>query len=355
LRQSNKLNDCYSCGNNACFKHPDRTNIKQETSLTTFILDEMFPEFDDYIKTIATEADNFIVPLKKNRLVKADRYSWASCNPKKTKATTKQGIYRALKFRFFSKNNVFELGLQLDKNIAIAAARQIPIESTHVIISQNLLPFVFETGALGGRTFDVLMTRLPIEKLHQRLDFAHEKFNQSPTLKDFRAPKYLVSLENNALTKARKIITPHADIADFFKNKVEKIKWNLPQVINENIKGNKILFPASALGRKGAYEIKQLAKELNLKLTVLGNAIEKDNFWEDLKIEKFNGDYSQIGLVVYPTYVEHQPRQILKAISKNIPVITTTACGLDNTDKIKVVEIGNFEQLKNEVRKQLEK
>ncbi|MFM6952262.1 MAG: hypothetical protein ACKOXR_03865, partial [Bacteroidota bacterium] len=55
--------------------------------------------------------------------------------------------------------------------------------------------------------------------------------------------------------------------------------------------------------------------------------------------------------VVYPTYIENQPRQILKAISKRIPVITTSACGLERSDQVDIVELNNFEQLKNEVNK----
>jgi hypothetical protein len=353
LRHSNKLNDCYSCGNFACFKHPDRTSLKQEIATTTFILDEKWPEYDKYLTETATASDNFILPLKKNRFIKTNRYSWASANPHKTKTTDLQGIYRAIKLRFApkNKNNVFELALQLDKIIAFAAARQIPIDSTHLVISQNLLPFIFETGALGGRTYDVLMTRLPFEKLHERLDFAFSNHTESPTLKDFRASKELVELENKALTKARQIITPHSEIAEIFKNKVVKLNWQIPKSANGQTKGNKVLFPASAVGRKGAYEIKRLAKELQLNLTISGRTIENENFWEDLKIEKFNGDLDQIGLIVYPTFIEHQPRQILKAISKGIPIITTTACGLDHSDQVEIIEISNFEQLKNEVNK----
>jgi len=357
FRQSNKLNDCYSCGNLACFKHPDRTSVKQEIATTTFILDEKWPEYDEYIKEVATDSDNFILPLKKNKFIKTDRYSWTAAKSRKIKATNPQGIYRALKIRFSpkNKNNVFELALKLDKKIAIAAARQIPIDSTHLVISQNLLPFILETGALGGRTFDVLMTRLPFEKLHERLDNAYLNHPESPTLKDFRAGKDLIELENKALTKARKIITPHSEIAEIFKNKVVKLNWFIPSSSNGQAKGNKVLFPASAVGRKGAYEIRRLATELQLNLTVSGRTIENDNFWNDLKIEKLNGGFDQIGLVVYPTYIENQPRQILKAISKGIPVITTSACGLDRSDQVEIVELNNFEQLKNEVNKRTEK
>lgn len=357
IQQPHTLNDCYSCGSSSCFKHPDKTVAQHDVSCTTFILDEKWPEFDEYVKRIATSVDCFIVPLRKNTFVRTDRYSWSASNSRRLKATTKQALYRAFKLRSLPKNrnNVFELSLQLDKKIARAAAKQIPIESTHIVISQNLLPFVFEIGALGGRTFDVLMTRLPLEKLHQRLDFAHAKYPDSPTLQDFRAPWYVLDMENKALNKARKIITPHAEIADIFRHKVEKLNWVVPPTQRRMQKGSQILFPASAVGRKGAYEIRQVAKELQLDLVIAGGAIEKDGFWEDVQVEKFNGDFDNIAVVLYPAYVEHQPRQLLKAISKGIPVITTTACGIDSSDTVTVLEIGNLEQLKHEVRKYRER
>ena len=350
--QYNILNDCYSCGNLACFKHSDRTSNNPEVATTTFILDEKWPEYDAYIKEIATDADNFILPIQANKFIKTDRYTWYSARFHQIKYTNFQGIYRAIKLRFApkNKNNVFELALQLDKKIAIAAARQIPIDSTHLVISQNLLPFLFETGALGGRTFDVLMTRLPFEKLHQRLDCALSNYPESPTLKDFRASNHLVELEKTALIYARQIITPHTEIAELFKNKVVKLAWVIPSATQQQSLGHKVLFPASAVGRKGAYEIRRLAHELQLDLIVGGRKIEHDNFWNGLKTQQFNGNFDQIGLVVYPTYIEHQPRQILKAIARGIPVITTTACGLDPTDQIEIVELDNFERLANSVK-----
>lgn len=354
MRQSSQLNDCYSCGNFACYKHPDKSGMLQEMATTTFILDEKWPEFDTYVGSIATDTDRFILPLKKGKLVKTARYTWSAAKPERTSATFHQGYYRALKLRYAGKKkNLFELSLQLDEKIARAAAAKIPVESTHLIISQNLLPFVYSSGALGGRTYDVLMTRLPMEKLHERLDHAHTKYPDSPTLKDFRAPQELVDLENKALTRARKIITTHTEIAGIFKNKVEKLDWHVPARSSVNAAGRKILFPASALGRKGAYEMRQLARELHLELSIAGNAIEKDNFWEGIKVEKFGGDYNEIGLVVYPTYVEHQPRQVLKAIAKGIPVITTNACGLEPSETVSIVDTNDFDSLKNEVQRLL--
>jgi hypothetical protein len=350
IQDSNKLNDCYSCGNFACFKHPDRTSIQQNIASITFVLDERWPEYDQYIQEIATSSDTFILPLKRNKLLNTTRYSWTTSMSKNVQYTNVQGIYRALVLRFKSKkqNNVFEQSLQLDKKIAFAAARKIPVESTHLVISQNLLPFLYESGVLGGRTFDVLMTRLPFEKLHERLDAAFSKHHGSATLRDFRANEKLVTLENKALTLARNIITPHSEIKELFRNKVVHLAWHIPSSNNKIGKGGKVLFPASAVGRKGAYEMKRLAMELNFKFAFTGRVIESDNFWEALEVEKFDGDLSSIGLIVYPAHTENQPRQLLKAISLGIPIIATSACGIESSENVSIIDIGNFDQLKNE-------
>ena len=334
-----------------------RTRVKQEKAITTFILDERWIEYEDYIKSISSDEDFFIVPLGKMGFLKTNRFNWNLDNPENIKTVTLASLQRAVRLRLLSKSksNIFSLMLGFDKNVADAAAQYIPIESTHVVVSQNLLPFIWASGALGGRTFDVLMNRLPIEKLHQRLDLAHANHPESKTLNDFRAPESLVDLENTALTKSRSIITPHHEIADIFNNKSIRLNWQLPaEVTKTETHGNKILFPASALGRKGAYEIKKLAKELNLSIVVLGKAEEDLNFWKDVNIEMTGANpFEEIGLVVYPTYVEHQPRILLKAVAAGLSVITTTACGLVPGNNLTIVPIGDYKTLKEAVLHQL--
>lgn len=359
LLQSSKLNDCYSCGNFECFKYPDNIKIKKQATVTTFILDEYWSEYDDYIRSIATNTDLFIIPIYKNIFFKSDQDKWTIKNQQKLSTTFFAAIKRGLKLRLYlrAKKNVFSSMLQLDKEIAKALAKQISIESTHLVISQNLLPFLWQEGVLGGRTFDVLMNRLPIEKIHQRLDKAHESFPQSKTLNDFRASQTLIDIENIALTRARKIITPHEEIANVFINKSLKLNWSLPKQHKEqNKRGNKILFPASALGRKGAYEIRQLAKELDLTVVIVGKAIENNFSWEGVTIESIGANpFDGIQLVIYPAYIEHQPRLLLKALSMGIPVITTTACGLSSADNLTIIPIGDYDALKKAVLEQIQK
>src|SRR5690606_21345367 len=210
---------------------------------------DVWTEFDNYITEIKTEKDLFILPLKENLLIKTGRYNWKSTHKNQIKYTTIAGIKRALKLRLI-KGNPFELSLKFDREIAHSAAKLIPVECTHVVISQNLLPFIYETGALGGRTFDVLMTRLPLEMIHRRLDWAHSIHTQSLTLNDFRAQETLIKQEQNALFNASKIITAHSEIASLFPNKKLKLNWEIISSEKTKNKGNKILFPASALARK---------------------------------------------------------------------------------------------------------
>jgi len=352
IREYNKLNDCYSCGNISCFKHSVKATMKRPGNVTTFILDEKWPEYDVYVNSIATQNDFYIIPLSGIKLFNAERYSWSFKNHKHVRSTVIPGVLRALKQRVASKSgrNIFEISLEEDRKIAERAAQLIPVESSHIVVAQNLLPFLFATGALGGRTYEVLMTRLPMEKLHERLDQAFKRYPESRTLKDYRASQQLIEWENKALLLSQKIITPHHDIAEIFKNKAVQLDWSVPDSKAEEHIGTKILFPSS-LGRKGAYEVKKLAVELNLPIVIAGRAAEQDDFWKGVVTERFSGNLKEIGLVIYPAYVEHQPRLILNAISKGIPVITTSACGIEVAERVKVLKAGDYDGFKREVMK----
>src|SRR5581483_3171629 len=62
--------------------------------------------------------------------------------------------------------------LDFDSALARDFSRKIPHTSDHLVVSQNLLPHLWRNGDLGGRTFDVLMTRLPMAELEKTLDAA---------------------------------------------------------------------------------------------------------------------------------------------------------------------------------------
>lgn len=355
--QPSKLNDCFSCGNFECFKHPGKVVLQKRKAVTTFILDERWSEYEEYIGKTAAPGDHFIVPFAPDQRIRINRYTWNVARAHRARAVPLMALYRSLCIRLFSggRDNVFSQMLQLDSKVAQRMLKHIPLESTHIVISQNLLPFAWAAGVLGGRTFDVLMTRLPMEKLHERLDAAHRSYPSSKTLNDFRAGKYLVNLERTALTRSRHIITPHSEIANLFNNKSLLLDWSKPRLQTKTRSaGNRILFPGPALARKGAYEMRRLASELKLAVTIMGGATEEESFWNGITVEKGGADlFEGIGLVVYPTYVEHQPRLLLKALALGLPVITTTASGLKPSENVTIIEAGDYDALKYAVDAQL--
>lgn len=259
-------------------------------------------------------------------------------------------LYRSMNLRLLSKAkfNIFSSTLNLDKIVVEKMIEQIPVESTHIVISQNLLPFAWAAGIFGGRTFDVLMTRLPMQKIHERLDIAYERFPESTTLHDFRAGDRLVNAETAALNACRKIVTPHAEIAEIFNHKVIRLEWKIPVIKEKFQKGDIILFPSSSLGRKGAYEIRRLARELNLTIRFTGVASENADFWKGVTVQQSSSTiFDNVRAVVYPVYIEHQPRILLRAVACGVPVITTTAAGLTVQDRVTIVPVGDYPALKD--------
>jgi hypothetical protein len=341
------INDCFSCGNTTCFKHPTGKEVEERSGTTAYLLDEAWPEFDTYIAENAHPNDYFAISVHNSRLLKSARYRWKSGFNRSVKENNFAALKRSVQLRLAAKRkqNPFQAALKADDLLARKLVQSIPVDCTHIVVSQNLLPAAWQWGIFGGRTFDVLMTRLPMETLHQQLDEALRLHPESTTLNDFRAPETLVNHERSALNQARRIITPHRAIAAVFTNKTILLEWQAPTTELKKAHGTEILFPASALGRKGAYLTKQLALELNLSLTVLGHATEREGFWETIPIRPFRG-LEHVGLIVYPTTIEHQPRLLLKALAMGIRVITTPAAGLPESDLVTIVPINDYEALK---------
>lgn len=349
------LNDCYSCGNTSCFKHPTGKIAENKSGTTVYILDEQWPEYEHYLTQTISQNTLVLVTSHNNRWLKSKRYQWSFPKGTTHKSVNFTALRRAIQLRLavYKKRNPFEAALKTDQLIAARLIKQVPIDCTHLVIAQSLLPFCWKSGLLGGRIVDVLMTRLPIKTLHERLDKAHTQHPESSTLADFRAPNWLLEAENSALTQAQYIITPHTEIAAIFQNKSRLLDWQLPEVAKQT-SGNLLLFPASSLGRKGAYLVKQLVRELDLSIAVSGTATDHVGFWEECSVHQHAG-LKNVGLVLYPTYIEHQPRLLLRALAMGIPVITTTAAGIPAQKGVTVLSIGDYEGLKKAVVLECEK
>jgi hypothetical protein len=186
------------------------------------------------------------------------------------------------------------------------------------------------------------MTRSPLSLLHDRLNWAAQQHPESPTLGDFRADPALVAAETEALQAARLLLTPHAEIAERFCDRAIQLPWQIPSVNTQIRHSDRILFPAATVGRKGAYELRQVARSLSLELDLLGPQLEGNGFWEGVCVRRSTDDpLTGVGLVVLPAYVEHQPRLLLRAIAAGIPVIASEACGLGEQRGVVTVRTGD--------------
>lgn len=85
-------------------------------------------------------------------------------------------------------------------------------------------------------------------------------------------------------------------------------------------------------GRKGAYELREAARELGLSLIVCGAVLEDADFWQGLDVERQDWsavDFGRVAAVVLPAFVEHKPRRLLEAVARGVPVVASPACGLE--------------------------
>jgi len=340
-------NSCMSCGVIDCFRSP-KLSVLSPASRTAFLVDEYWPEFDAYIGQHKTANDCLMLPIDGTKFNKAN-YKWTTQGFAEYK---EQRVFTAL--RSFQSRSLAQQGaerqralLKQQKRLAKAYARSIDYHITHLVVTQSLLPYLWDEGVLGGRTFDVLMTSLPLAKLHERLDGAQSMHPKSPTLGDFRADQSIVASETKALRQARRIITPHSEIASLFGDRAELLNWVTPEMKPQTKLGTKIVFPASTLGRKGAYELRDVALKMNLPVALVGPNLEGDEFWKGVKVERLNSDnwLDDAAMVVLPAWVEQRPRRLLEAISRGIPVIASRACGLEKIAQVKSVRTGDVAAL----------
>jgi hypothetical protein len=321
---------------------------------TAFLVDDVWPEFDQYIQGTRTDKDQLFMPLDGKRFRKAN-YAWnidgfESVN--QSVAATAVRSYRSRKLAMQGAARQRNL-LAMYEKLAESYARRLKYDVLHITVQQNLLPFLWRSGHLGGRTFDVLMTALPIKELQASLDAASKLHPDSRTLGDFRAESWLADAESEALRHARKIVTPHSHIVSFFIERAELLDWKMPKVkprAKQKTEKPVIVFPATTVGRKGCYELREAIKDLDVKLLTLGPYIESADFWNGFDVERGGDDWiSRAELVVLPAHVEHRPRRLLTAAANGIPVVATPNCGVEHGDGVIVVPAGDIEQLRRAI------
>jgi hypothetical protein len=346
--------NCATCGVESCFRSL-KADANADFGRTAFLLDEFAPEFDEYVQKTRGAKDFLFIPLDGKKFKKAN-YAWETKGFARTKQSLLMTLIRAFKSRKLAAQGAARQKslLATAEKLAESYAKKLTFDATHLVVSQNLLPFLWKNGHLGGRTFDVLMNALPMNEIQKRLDFAFGLNSHSKTLGDFRAPDWLLEAEREALENARKIVTPHTEIASLFGSRAEILDWNLPkpkEFIRQETTKFTIVFPASTVGRKGCYELREALRGLDVKLVTLGaSGLEDAQFWHGFDWEKGGDDWlGRADLVVLPAFVEHRPRRLLLAAANKIPVIASAACGVRNVAGIRTVATVDAEILRREI------
>jgi hypothetical protein len=305
-------------------------------------LDEAWPEFRHWLGSHAQAGDHVAVPLDGERRGRA-AYAWPLRALPGLRVREHLGLTlaRSLGSRLAGAQGAARQRtlLALDRGLALTYARELAPQADRVVLPLNLLPHLWAAGALGGRRYTVLLNRSPLAMLHVQLDRARALHPHSATLGDFRADPALVAAEEQALRGAALLVTPHRAVALFCRAQygvqVEQIDWQAPPAgppvpAAGGTNGRVVLFPASALGRKGAYEVREACRELGLAVRVLGTASEAAAFWGGIDARPVAGSdpWAGVACVALPAFVEHRPRLLLQARSRGLPVVCSEDCGL---------------------------
>lgn len=339
---------CETCGITSCFRNPAATSLPQG-STTAWLVDAWWPEHHAWMRESRRPGDTLLTPLDRRRW-KTGPYHWDSHGFAKVKSAPWFVLRRSFTSRKLASQGAARQRalLRMDQELAQIYAKRIPYTALHVVVSQNLLPFLWQSGALAGRTFDVLMTRLPLTELQRRLDKAALRWPGTKTLSDFRADPALLEAESAALAEAQHWVTPHRAIAELAGSRAVLLDWKLPAAKKAAPRkpARKIVFPASTLSRKGAGELLEAARELGIPVILAGPLTEGADFWKGVAVQPAGDDWlKDADAVVLPAWVENQPRRLLAALAAGVPVICTEACGLSEEPGVTIVREGNAEDI----------
>jgi hypothetical protein len=349
---SSPPNACATCGLTSCFRSSPLDGGAVQVDQTAVLADDYRPEWQAVLANPLLGRSCLMIPLDGRRWRKPN-YAWDTAAHATVKTFPWLALRRAWKVRHLRNEGAQrqrEL-LAWDQRLAKAFGSRLKAEHSHVIVAQSLLPHLWREGLLGGRTFDVLMSRFPLGELHRRLDHAASLHVESKTCADFRADEELVTAEAQALAAARRWITPHREIAALAGDKAEIVAWSLPQAAARRDNGGtrlRVAFPASTLCRKGAYELREALRGQDVELILLGGVLEGADFWEGVNLVVPESNWlSEADVVVLPAFVEHYPRALLRAVASGVPVIATAACGIEGLPGVTTIAAGDVVALRS--------
>jgi len=328
LRIIQEVGSCVTCGHDGCARHAPELAWSDDSLLTAYVLDAVTPEWS---KLVAGERgigkSHVIVPID-GRAWRMNRYAW----PQAAATATRAALIRALRARRYKSSPPAVLRreqLEADRMVALAMALRIPAEAERVVVSQSLLPGLWQSGQLAGRKYDVLMVRLPMGELQRRLDEAFRADPEQRLLGDFRADPDLVDAETMALAAAAAVITPHPGIADLFPGRARLVDWQVDTPPVTRRPEPLIVFPGPTAARKGAFAVREAARRLRLPVAILGSNLEgPGESREGVEVSEGTGWLERAAVVVQPSISEDRPTSLLRALAAGIPIVATDMCGL---------------------------
>lgn len=325
-RDISEIGNCYSCGKTDCSMHVEIKASDIKFGKQALVLDAKNSLVNDYLVNHITEPYYAFLPLNGEKLKKA-QYQW-KLKADKTRYFTLDALKRSRAVRGLGQNGrLQEVLYNYDYKLGSKMARKIPYDVSHVVVAQNLLPALWESGVLWGRSFDVIMTRLPMKHLQSVLDDAHKKHPSSTTLSDFRVPQNIVELEWKALSAASRVITSHTGIRDVFGSRAVYLPEDIKFGTVKHGEGNYIMLGGPALARKGVYEFMDAFSSSNCKLCAPGKAYENNTIVE--RIDPLPDNWREkVKVLILPAYIEHSNVWVKRAMEAGIPSIVSSNCGL---------------------------
>jgi len=299
---------------------------------TAYVMDDTWPEYASMVAASLRAEDQLLVPGLP--VARPSRYCWPGPARHSAALATARRHLAMRRVARASGAVRQQAYLAADRAVARALAREIDYRAGHLVVAQAWLPWLGDAGMLGGRSYDVAMSRYPFAEIHRRLDEAAAEIGVSATIADFRADPDLVARETALLAGARRIVTPHHDIADLFPTKALRLAWHRPAPTTP-ARGDRIAFLGPTIARQRPDIARTLAAAIDAPLIVFGDWLEGADAWAGLAIDRraFGpGWLNGIGAILHPATLTSQPRRLLQAIAAGVTVYATPASGLDPAD-----------------------
>jgi hypothetical protein len=323
---------CASCGETGCAMNRKHGVDRLPPVRASWVLDEVWPEYASMAAAMRRPEDQLLAPGLMG--ARPGRYRWPGpAEHRATLATLRRHI--AMRRVASAPGGVRQRAyLAHDRALALALARSIDYRAGHLVVAQAWLPGLDEAGVLGGRSFDVVMSRYPFAEIHRRLDAAAAELGGSATIADFRADPGLVARETELLARARRIVTPHHGLAALFPGRATRLAWHRPPAVAPT-GGDRVAFLGPTIARQRPDLVRRLASGLDAPLILFGAMLEGPDYWDGVAIERrtFGPDWLDgIGAILHPATLTAQPRRLLEAAAAGVRIYATPECGLDPAD-----------------------